>query len=283
MDTDRFNDARDETLIKRRPWYVLAAALLVLSAITRQPIAFLAAVFALVIGLVPELWYRYALRDLVIRQRISQKRAFFEEAVMLSLSVENQKLLPLPWLEAEDEIPIQLPLLTGRALPTYKVNRVALVNTFSLLSERWREWWNRRMGRKRTTLSLEPLGPGSARAHYREKLQAIATHKGELAKAPAETPLEYEVRLLAHLEKETAHSLKLSNSDDGVSEISLLDELTNAYSHERYGGKRIDDHQRSHLQTWVPRLTERLTGRASTRASSPGRTDKQRPGERANT
>jgi asparagine N-glycosylation enzyme membrane subunit Stt3 len=65
MDTDRFNDARDETLIRRRPWYVLAAALLILSAITHQPIAFLAAVFALVIGLVPELWYRFALRRIV--------------------------------------------------------------------------------------------------------------------------------------------------------------------------------------------------------------------------
>jgi uncharacterized protein (DUF58 family) len=134
MDTDRFNDARDETLIKRRPWYVLAVALLILSAITRQPIAFLAAIFAFVIGIVPELWYRYALRDLVIHQRVSQKRAFFGEAVTLSISVENRKLLPLPWLEVEDEIPIQLPLLTGRALPTYKVNRVALVNTFSLWS-----------------------------------------------------------------------------------------------------------------------------------------------------
>ena len=134
MDTDRFNDARDETLIKRRPWYVLAVTLLILSAITRQPIAFLAAVFALVIGIVPELWYRYALRDLVIHQQVSQKRAFFGESVTLSISVENQKLLPLPWLEVEDEIPIQLPLLTGRALPTYKVNRVALVNTFSLWS-----------------------------------------------------------------------------------------------------------------------------------------------------
>jgi len=132
MDTDRFNYARDETLVKRRPWYVLAAVLLILSAITRQPIAFLAALFALVIGIVPELWYRFALRHLVIQQRVSQKRAFFGEAVTLSISLENQKLLPLPWLEVEDEIPIQLPLLTGRALPTYKVNRVALVNTFSL-------------------------------------------------------------------------------------------------------------------------------------------------------
>ncbi len=134
MDTDRFNDARDETLIKRRPWYVLAAALLVLSAITRQPIAFLAALFALVIGIVPELWYRSALRNLVIHQRVSRKRAFFGETVTLSISVENQKLLPSPWLEVEDEIPIHLPLLTGRALPTYKVNRVARVNTFSLWS-----------------------------------------------------------------------------------------------------------------------------------------------------
>ena len=134
MDADRFNDARDETLIKRRPWYVLAVALLILSAFTRQPIAFLAAIFAFVIGIVPELWYRYALRDLVIHQRVNRKRAFFGEAVTLSISVENQKLLPLPWLEVEDEIPIQLPLLTGRALPTYKVNRVALVNTFSLWS-----------------------------------------------------------------------------------------------------------------------------------------------------
>ena len=134
MDTDHFNHSHDETLIKRRPWYVLAVALLILSALTRQPIAFLAALFAFVIGIVPELWYRYALRNLVIRQWVSQKRAFFGETVMLSISVENQKLLPLPWLEVEDEIPLQLPLLTGRALPTYKVNRVALVNTFSLWS-----------------------------------------------------------------------------------------------------------------------------------------------------
>lgn len=134
MATGLPNDPRDETLIKRRPWYVLAGALLLLSALTRQPIAFLAALFAFVLGIVPELWYRYALRNLVIRQRVSQPRAFFGEMVSLSISVENQKLLPLPWLEIEDEIPIQLPLLTGRAFPTYKVNRVALVNTFSLWS-----------------------------------------------------------------------------------------------------------------------------------------------------
>ena len=134
MDADRFNTAPDETIIARRPWYVLAVALFVLSALTRQPIAFLAALFALVIGLVPEIWYRFALRNLCIRQQVSTPRAFFGETLTLAISVENQKLLPLPWLEMEDEIPEQLKLLTGRTAPTYKVNRVALVNSLSLWS-----------------------------------------------------------------------------------------------------------------------------------------------------
>lgn len=132
MDTDRFPAARDETLIGRRPWYLLAVVLFLLSALAHQPLAFLTALFALVIGLVPELWYRFALRHLQVRQQVSAPRAFFGEILSLAISVENQKVLPLPWLEVEDEIPEQLPLVTGCAVPTYKVNRVALVNTVSL-------------------------------------------------------------------------------------------------------------------------------------------------------
>ncbi len=102
MDTDTFNHTRDETLISRRPWYFLAVALFLLSVITRQPLAFLAALFTLIIGIVPEIWYRFALRNLAIRQQVSQHRAFFGETIALSLSIENRKLLPLPWLEVED-------------------------------------------------------------------------------------------------------------------------------------------------------------------------------------
>ncbi len=99
-----------------------------------QPLAFLAALFALVVGIVPEIWYRSALRHLRIHQQVSTPRAFFGETLTLALSVENQKLLPLSWLEIEDEIPEQLTLLAGRAVPTYKDKRVALVHTFSLWS-----------------------------------------------------------------------------------------------------------------------------------------------------
>jgi uncharacterized protein (DUF58 family) len=131
VDTD-LSYYHKETLIKRRPWYVIAALLFIISALAHQPLAFLAALFALVVGIVPEIWYRRALRHLVIRQQINQPRAFFGETITLSLSVENQKLLPLPWLEVEDEIPAALSLLTGQAAPTYKPNRMALLNTLSL-------------------------------------------------------------------------------------------------------------------------------------------------------
>ena len=161
METDRENFAHDETLLARRPWYVLAAALLLLSVVAHQPLAFLAALFALVIGLVPEIWYRSALRHLSIRQQVSAPRAFFGETLTLAISVENQKLLPLPWLEIEDEIPEQLTLLTGRAAPTYKVNRVALVNTFSLWSF---QRVTRRYRLRCTARGVYTFGPATVRS-----------------------------------------------------------------------------------------------------------------------
>jgi hypothetical protein len=134
MDTDLSRQYQDETLLKRRPWYVLAGVLFVLSAVAHQPIAFLAALFALVVGLVPEIWYRHALRHLSMHQQVSESRVFLGETITLSIHTENRKLLPLPWLEIEDEIPTALTLLTGHASPSYKVNREILVNTLSLWS-----------------------------------------------------------------------------------------------------------------------------------------------------
>ncbi len=108
-------------------------------------------------------------------------------------------------------------------------------------------------------------------------LQAVATNNEELARIPAETPLEYEERLLAYLESGKVRSQQLSKSDDSSAETAILDELTHAYTLERYGSKHIDDRQRERLRTWVPHLIAQLTGRASTRASLRGRTGKRRP------
>jgi hypothetical protein len=62
----------------------------------------------------------------------------------------------------------------------------------SLLGERWREWWHRRKQRRHALFPLEALDPTSARARYRELLQAMAATRSDLARLPAETPTEYE-------------------------------------------------------------------------------------------
>lgn len=135
----------------------------------------------------------------------------------------------------------------------------------TVMGKRWQEWWKRR-GHWRKSISppLEPLEPASARARYREMLQAIAVEKAILARKPAETPVEYEARLREHLKAETS-VLQLLAGDDGVpTDTVILDELTRAYIRERYGNKRTDQHKRMQLQVWVPRFIERLTGKAAT-------------------
>ncbi len=93
-----------ETLRKRRLWYYLALILLLVTALTRQPLVLLCAAFTLLVGIVPELWFRNAMTHLLIRQHLSEHKLFFGERVTLSLTIENRKLLPLPWLEVENSI-----------------------------------------------------------------------------------------------------------------------------------------------------------------------------------
>ena len=135
MKTDLFTISHDEELLKkRRPWYFLALALFLLSLLVHQALAFLAALFTLLVGFVPDLWYRYALRHIVIRQQVSQEHLFFGEEVTLSISIENQKLLPLPWLQIEDIISPPLTVMSRRASPLRVANQDMLASTWLLWS-----------------------------------------------------------------------------------------------------------------------------------------------------
>ncbi len=64
-------------LKKRRFWYVLSVALCLIGLIIPQSLVFLAGLFILVIGIMPEIWYRVALRHLEIHQQLDQNSSFF--------------------------------------------------------------------------------------------------------------------------------------------------------------------------------------------------------------
>jgi hypothetical protein len=131
----------------------------------------------------------------------------------------------------------------------------------SLLGQRWRERWDRRHGAKQTTM-LEPLDPSSARARYRKLLQELALKQGELTRMPAETPIEYEVRLRHYLEQ---HFLSSELDNSTPTNPTILDELTRTYAQERYGGRQTSKRQRTYLQTWVPHLLKHLLEKTSNR------------------
>ncbi|HKV58195.1 MAG TPA: hypothetical protein VJO32_07930, partial [Ktedonobacteraceae bacterium] len=121
-------------------------------------------------------------------------------------------------------------------------------------------WRSRRQRRKRLNgeTELEPLDPMSARAHYRMFLQGVAKRDETLGYKANETPIEYQARLLSTIRPNT------HEQHDAPPDAAILDELTRAYTVERYAGKQSDSRQRLYLHTWVPYLLQRLVGNSLT-------------------
>ena len=87
-------------------------------------------------------------------------------------------------------------------------------------------------------------------------LEALAEQGAPLAHQPAETPTEYEARLLALLEK-TASMQEEGN--DTSPDAALLEQLTHAYVQERYGEKHTRFGYNAYLPAWIARFVKRLS------------------------
>ena len=119
---------------------------------------------------------------------------------------------------------------------------------------------SRREERQKAVVSqpptLEALDPDSARAHYRDLLQAVAASRPGLTRQPDETPLEYQTRLLGVVKQTMAET---QAEETMPTEQELLDALTHDYTLERYAGQQLAASRKGYLRTWVPRLVARLT------------------------
>lgn len=100
---------------------------------------------------------------------------------------------------------------------------------------------------------LERLDATSARFYYRAFLLAMARRgKDEQRRRPDETPTEYQARLLAK-------ARPVVQNDATPTDAAILDTLTRAYTHERYGGKPPTVSQQAYLRRWISVLVKRLT------------------------
>lgn len=88
-----------------RDWMIAAIIAAVVAILLRQVLlALIAAAVAITIGVVL-LWQKRGLDRVSYSRSFNRTRAFPGEEVTLEITIENAKLLPLPWLEVVDEFP----------------------------------------------------------------------------------------------------------------------------------------------------------------------------------
>jgi uncharacterized protein (DUF58 family) len=119
-----------------RSWYYLGLAVSAGGILLRQPLLLISGLLALAILLVSDIWASCCLLGLRYRRQLSESRVLFGEEITLSFSIENAKLLPLPWVEVEETIPATL-LFQGRRPRVSMSGERAIVE--SLFSPRWYE------------------------------------------------------------------------------------------------------------------------------------------------
>ncbi len=112
-------------------WLIISIIILIISLALRQvPLALISMLF-LMAGGVSRLWNRYCLNRIDFQRRFSQSRIFFGEETVYEVEINNRKLLPLPWVQIDDELPERVTLLKGKAIPIVS-DRVVLSSIFPI-------------------------------------------------------------------------------------------------------------------------------------------------------
>ena len=141
--------------------FYIALALLVVSLVLRHGLLFLISLVLLLALAVAWFWGRHCLERVEYRRYFRPSRAFFGEEVELTVEVVNRKLLPMAWLQVEDEIPSALAPVKGAVAESHKQERSLLLN---LLSLSWYERVRRRYRIRCDTRGYHTFGPARLRS-----------------------------------------------------------------------------------------------------------------------
>ena len=113
-------------------WFLIPLLLFIGSLILHQVPLLLVSLLLFLAGGVTKLWGRYCLSRVEYHRKISPNRVFWGEEVQLEVEITNRKLLPLLWLQIDDEIPPEVTFLKGKTSTTRNPHRSVLNNLLSL-------------------------------------------------------------------------------------------------------------------------------------------------------
>jgi uncharacterized protein (DUF58 family) len=89
----------------KEAWLLIGALLVLIGFAVREPVLGGVGVVIVVVGGMARLWSRHLFDRLGIDVALGEDHAFAGEAVPVSLTVDNPKLLPMPWLEWRLAVP----------------------------------------------------------------------------------------------------------------------------------------------------------------------------------
>jgi uncharacterized protein (DUF58 family) len=115
--------------------------LLIVSILLRNPLLLLLDILLMLVAGASALWGRYCLSGVSYARRFDTQRLFCGETLELWIEIVNAKPLPLAWLKAEDEFPLDFAVERVELGTSSKPHRRTLTN---LLSLRWYERVRRR-------------------------------------------------------------------------------------------------------------------------------------------
>jgi uncharacterized protein (DUF58 family) len=115
-----------------RLWIAAVTTLIVLGLVLDAKLLYLGALLVTSIALLPEIWYYIALRDVYVTRLFSAQRVRLGDELAIIYRIENAKLLPVPWVELEDNVPEQLAVKRARIFPSYQPQHDLLLMALSL-------------------------------------------------------------------------------------------------------------------------------------------------------
>ncbi|QBD80981.1 DUF58 domain-containing protein [Ktedonosporobacter rubrisoli] len=142
-------------------WYYFSAAVVLAGIIIHLPLLFVCGALLLLILALTDIWAKYCFHALHYQRQFSEERALFGEEITFSLQIENSKLLPLPWLEVEDLLPLSLSI-EGENLRKRILSEQMRLEC--LFSPGWYERVTRRYSVRCFARGVHAFGPATVRS-----------------------------------------------------------------------------------------------------------------------
>ncbi len=111
---------------------LLLVVVVIVGAATSEALVAALGALALVVTVVARLWARLSLEEVTYKRELSEQRVIAGDELVLTITVENRKSLPVPWLKVRDFIPAGLDAPDADASCRHAIGGSELVTTTSL-------------------------------------------------------------------------------------------------------------------------------------------------------